>query len=285
MCKGRSDKCAGGPNWPGVGEVRAEMTQVAFDEGTAKQLERLYSTRDVLRRRRLVLKALAAVPGERILDVGCGPGFYVADLLEQVGPEGSIVGVDSSPQMLAAAGSRCAGHANVALREGNASSIPVDDASFDAALCVQVLEYVRDTTAGLAEMHRALVVGGRIVVWDVDWATVSWHSSDPARMDRVLRAWEEHLVHPSLPRTLSARLRSAGFDDIRFEGHSFATTELSPDAYGAAAIPLIAGFVPGHNAVTDDEALAWAADQRDLGERGEFFFACVQCCFTATKTA
>lgn len=266
------------------GRVRAEMTQIAFDEGTAKQLERLYSTRDVLRRRRLVLAALAAAPGERILDVGCGPGFYVADLLEHVGQDGSIVGVDSSPQMLAVARHRCAGHDNATFGEGNASSLPVEDASFDAALCVQVLEYVPDATAGLAEMHRALRVGGRIVVWDVDWATVSWHSSDQARMDRVLRAWEEHLVHPSLPRTLSTRLRSAGFDDVGFAGHSFATTELSPDAYGAAAIPLIAAFVPGHNAVTDDEALAWAADQRDLGERDEFFFGCMQCCFTATKT-
>jgi len=260
------------------------VTQIAFDEGTARQLESLYSTRDVLRRRRLVREALGAASGERILDVGCGPGFYVADLLEQVGTDGSIVGVDSSPQMLAVAGHRLAGHDNVALREGNASSLPVEDAGFDAALCVQVLEYVPDTTGGLAEMQRALQVGGRIVVWDVDWATVSWQSSDPARMDRVLGAWEEHLVHPSLPRSLSARLRSAGFDDVRFEGHSFATTELSPDAYGAAIIPLIAGFVPGHNTVTDDEALAWAADQRDLGERGEFFFGCIQCCFTATKT-
>ena len=260
------------------------MAEIAFDEGTAKQLESLYSTRDVLRRRRLVREALAAVAGERILDVGCGPGFYVADLLEEVGRGGSIVGVDSSPQMLAVAEHRCAGHDNVGLREGNASSLPVEDASFDAALCVQVLEYVPDATGALAEMSRALRVGGRVVVWDVDWATVSWHSSDSARMDRVLRAWEEHLVHPSLPRTLSTRLRSAGFDDVRFAGHSFATTELGPDAYGAAVIPLIAGFVPGHNSVTDDEAQAWAADQRDLGERGEFFFGCIQCCFIATKT-
>ena len=45
--------------------------------------------------------ALALTNGERLLDVGCGPGFYVAELLEDVGPEGSVVGVDSSPAMLA----------------------------------------------------------------------------------------------------------------------------------------------------------------------------------------
>jgi SAM-dependent methyltransferase len=49
--------------------------------------------------------------------------------------------------------------------------------SFDRALSVQVLEYVSDPAAALADLHRALRPGGRLVVWDVDWSTVSWHST------------------------------------------------------------------------------------------------------------
>jgi arsenite methyltransferase len=56
-----------------------------FDASLGEELEVVYRTRDILRRRRLVHEALAAQPGERILDVGCGPGFYVAELLEAVG--------------------------------------------------------------------------------------------------------------------------------------------------------------------------------------------------------
>jgi arsenite methyltransferase len=122
-----------------------------------------------------------------------------------------------------------------------------------------------------------------VLVWDIDWPTVSWHSRDPARMERMLRAWDRHLSHPSLPRTLAPRLRAAGFADIRAEGHTFATIELDPETYGAAAMPLIAEYAADQGGLGAEEAKAWEAEQRDLGERGEFYFAVVQFCFTATR--
>jgi arsenite methyltransferase len=159
----------------------------------------------------------------------------------------------------------------------------VDDSSFDAALSVQVLEFVQDGDAALAEMHRALRPGGRLVLWDVDWSTVSWNSADPARMARVLRAWDGHLSHPSLPRTLAARPRSAGFDGIAAEGYTFATIEFTADSYGVSMLPAIAQYVAGRDGITEEEAQSWAAEQRELGELGGFFFACIQFCFTAIR--
>lgn len=259
------------------------MTQLVFDEDAARRIESLYRLGDAVRRRRIVRGALGAASGERILDVGCGPGFYCAELLEEVGPSGAVVGVDGSPPMLELAARRCIGYDNVEFHEADAVSLPVENASFDAALCVQVLEYVADATAGLAALHRALRPGGRVVVWDIDWATVSLHSEDPNRTERVLRAWDEHLAHPSLPRTLQPRLRSAGFEDIHMEGHPFATFDFDPETYGAAIVPFVGAFVVGRNGITDEEAEAWIAEQRKLGERGEFYFASTQFCFTATK--
>src|SRR5262249_20745475 len=116
------------------------MSQIVFDQKIASQLEQLYETRDMLRRRQLVRSALGARTGERILDVGCGPGFFVTELLEEVGPSGAVVGVDSSAPMLAVAARRCEGIDNVAFHEADATAVPAEDASFDAALCVQVLE-------------------------------------------------------------------------------------------------------------------------------------------------
>jgi len=259
------------------------MSQLTFDASTAKALEKAYHKRDMIRRRRHVREALAAAPGERILDVGCGPGFYVRELLDEVGETGSITAVDASPDMLTLARRRCEGHANVTFREGNAAALPVDDGGFDAALCVQVMEYVPDPSAALAEIHRALRPGGRALVWDVDWATVWWHSTEPDRMRRVLAAWDEHLVHPSLPRRLGADLRAAGFVDVAVAGHSFATLDHDDETFAVAMLGMVADFVPGRGGVSEAEASAWRAEQRDLAARGEFFFEGTQFCFTATK--
>ena len=259
------------------------MTQTVFDEQTGKQLEALYRIGDVVRRRGLVRSSLAAAPGERILDVGCGPGFFCAELQKEVGSAGSVVGIDSSPAMLALAARRCEGRENVTFHEADATSLPVEDASFDGVVCVQVLEYVTDILAGLSELYRALRPGGRVVVWDVDWATVSWHSKDPARMARVREAWDEHLAHPSVPRVLAPALRSVGFEDVRMEPHPFAAAHFDSDSYGVAIIPTIRSFVSGRRGVSRDEASAWAWELNELGERDEFYFASLQFCFLGRR--
>jgi ubiquinone/menaquinone biosynthesis C-methylase UbiE len=260
------------------------MSQLQFDADTARRIEALYLIRDAGRRRELVREALGAVSGERILDAGCGPGFYCLELSEIVGSSGSVLGVDSSLAMLQLARTRCAGRDNVGLLEGEATALPVESATFDGAVCVQVLEYVSDVDAALAELHRALRPGGRAVVWDMDWATVSIHSQDTALTTRVLRAWDEHLADPSLPRTLGARLRSAAFENVRVEAHAFAASDGDPEKFGAALVPLIATFVAGRQGIAAVEAEAWAAEQRELMERDEFYFASTQFCFTATKS-
>ena len=259
------------------------MSQLVFDEKLSRQLESNYSRRDFQRRRRLVHEALGAQPGQRVLDIGCGPGFYVSDLVDRVGKAGVVVGVDVSADMLNLAKRRCEGHANVAFHEASATALPVDDSSFDAALSVQVLEYVTDVNAALAEMRRVLRPGARVVLWDVDWSTVSWHSDDPDRMSRVLRAWDAHLSHPSLPRTLAARLHAAGFESIVAEGYAFASTEFTPDSYGCAIMPSIARYAVGREGITEEQAQSWASEQRELGDAGRFYFACVQVCFTARR--
>jgi len=159
----------------------------------------------------------------------------------------------------------------------------VEDGGFDRALSVQVLEFVADVPAALAELHRALRPGGGVLVWDVDWSTLSWHSTDPSRMRRMLHAWDRHLAHPALPRTLAAGLRTAGFTDVRAQGHAFVATELDPETYSAAILGPMEQYLAGLVDLDREEAKAWAEEQRALGARGEYFCAVLQVCFTAVR--
>ncbi|MBA2708144.1 MAG: methyltransferase domain-containing protein, partial [Gemmatimonadaceae bacterium] len=253
------------------------------DEQTSKRLEAAYNAPEIVRRRALARAALGAQPGDRVLDLGCGPGFYVTELLDEVGPKGSVVGVDMSADMLAIARHRASGCSNAEFFEAEATTLPFDGGQFDAAISVQVFEYVKDTVAGLAEVHRVLKPGGRIVVWDSDWDSVAWHSEDPGRMAAVLSAWSDHLVHAGLPRTLGASVRKAGFDKVQMQAYSFASTDLSPDGFVGALFPLVEAFVRNHPAVSTETVDGWVAEQHALSESGAFFFALTQCCFSALK--
>jgi arsenite methyltransferase len=259
------------------------VSQLSFGRDIGEQLERAYVSRDILRRRALVYEALRPHLGQRILDAGCGPGFYVAELAEKVGPSGLVVGVDRSADMLELAAARSADRTNVEFRKGDATALPAEDEDFDSAVSVQVLEYLTDVDAALAELHRALRPGGRLAVWDVDWSTVSWHSQDGERMKRVLEAWDHHLADPVLPRTLGARLAAVGFEDVAADGYAFVSTSLSMDGYAGAILPVFESYLLASTALAEGEAAAWAAEQRELDERGEFFFASVQFCFSASK--
>jgi arsenite methyltransferase len=259
------------------------VSQLEFGDQLAERMEAFYHSRDIVRRRELVYEALGAAPGDDVIDVGCGPGFYTAELLDVVGDAGSLVAVDASPAMLELARRRCAGRPNATFHQAGATALPVEDAAFDRAVCVQVLEYVADVDAALVELHRALRPGGRAVIWDIDWATLSMHTADAERMERTLEVWDRHLHDPSLPRTLAPRLRRAGFADVELNAHAFATTSFSPDAFGSGLLWLIEQHVAGAEEVGPGGAKAWADEQRQLGERGEFYFTVTQCCFTATR--
>jgi arsenite methyltransferase len=72
-------------------------TRPLFDADTSTQLEAVYRTPDVVAQRHATLHRLALQSAERVLDVGAGPGFLVAEMAEQVGPGGHVTGRSPGP--------------------------------------------------------------------------------------------------------------------------------------------------------------------------------------------
>jgi arsenite methyltransferase len=122
-----------------------------FDPETSRRVEALYTTPDVIQQRRVVREVLELRAGERVLDVGVGPGFLAAEMAAEVGPAGKVCGIDPSASMLAIAQTRATqpGSAPVELKPGDANHLPYPDASFDVATATQVLEYVEDIPGAL----------------------------------------------------------------------------------------------------------------------------------------
>jgi SAM-dependent methyltransferase len=103
-------------------------------------------------------------PGQRVLDVGCGPGALTSELVRRLGP-GAVAAVDPSEPFVAAVRARNLG---VEVIQAPAERLPFDDDAFDATLAQLVVHFMTDPVGGLAEMARVTRRGGAVAacVWD-----------------------------------------------------------------------------------------------------------------------
>jgi ubiquinone/menaquinone biosynthesis C-methylase UbiE len=120
-------------------------------------------TRDRLR------EVLSPEPGERILEIGPGTGYYTIDLAEWVGSEGTVEIFDLQQEFLDHVMRRAEerGVANVRPTQGDATSLSYEDGSVDAVVLTAVLGEIPDQAAALREIERVLRPGGRLVVGEL----------------------------------------------------------------------------------------------------------------------
>ncbi len=112
---------------------------------------------------------LRPAPGERLLEIGVGTGYYSLDLAEWVAPEGTLELFDLQQEFLdhVMRGARKRGLSNLVATRGDATQLPYEDTSVDAVVLTAVLGEIPDTAAALREIRRVLKPSGRLVVGEL----------------------------------------------------------------------------------------------------------------------
>jgi SAM-dependent methyltransferase len=203
---------------------------------------------------------LGMLPGARMLDIGCGPGTATLGLASLVGMFGTVIGVDSDPEMVrsADAAARAAGIAGWAKhQQGDATALPFPSGAFDACYCERVLQHLdpEQAAAAVAEAARVTRNGGAICFVDSDWASFSVGTVE-AELERRLHALHLARFHnPFSGRTLGRLLRAQGL--------GFVVTEpVAVPLSAAGALELLSGAAQDaeeSEALNEVELARWRA--------------------------
>lgn len=168
-----------------------------------------------MRKRTIALARL--VPGERVLEVGCGTGEIAVRAKARTGPTGSVAGIDPSPEIITVARQKAArANLDIDYRVAGAEALPFADATFDVVLSSLMMHHLPEDVKprALAEIRRVLKPSGRLLVVDFTEPT--------SRLGRLQPVWLVHRRLPSDVRDLPELLEAAGF----------AAVEVGPTGFG-----------------------------------------------------
>lgn len=160
-------------------------------------------------------------PGDRVLDVGCGPGTITADLVDVVGPEGSVVGVDNAAEVIDQAVARYTAadtaSSNLVFAVGDAMNLGYDDNTFDVVHAHQTLQHLHDPVGALREFDRVTRPGGTVAVRDADYAAMTWYPHHEGLDDWLAlyrRVARSNNAEPDAGRRLLDWATQAGFEQV-----------------------------------------------------------------------
>jgi arsenite methyltransferase len=161
-------------------------------------------------------------PGEVVLDLGSGGGIDCFLAARQVGPQGRVIGLDMTPEMikLARQNSKKVGATNVEFRYGEMEDMPLPDESVDVIISNCVINLSPDKDKVFSEAYRVLRSGGRLAVSDI-----VTHGPLPEVVRSNLEAWAGCVAGALDEAVYLDKMRQAGFTEVVVTARNFAETE------------------------------------------------------------
>ena len=194
------------------------MPTTSTTEGRTIHWARLYDLGTALCGRRIralhraMIELAAIAPGQRILDVGCGPGRLTLAAAQAAGPTGTALGIDPAPEMIALAKRKAARvGASATFQVAAIEAIPAPDNHFDVALTSMMLHHPPPQLQhrGLAEVLRVLKPAGRLIA--ADFRGTPGHGLGHTLCVLGLRGGTEHAEH------LRSIIADAGFEALEVQ--------------------------------------------------------------------
>ncbi|TFH88569.1 methyltransferase domain-containing protein [Billgrantia azerbaijanica] len=219
------------------------------------------------------LDAMTLDAADSVLDMGCGTGLAARAIARRADFSGHVVGVDLSPYLVEAA-QRLAQEEGVAertsFRTGDVSCLDVADGAFDAVVAHTLLSHVDDAAGVIQEVARLLKPGGRVGIFDGDYASLTFGHADPV----LGQANDEALIgavvtNARVMRQMPRLLQAAGLELVT--SFAYVLAEVGKADFWASAIEAYRRLIPKAGTMTVDEADAWGAALHRDSERGVFF--------------
>ena len=210
-----------------------------------------------------------------VLDLGCGTGVASRGIAQRKAFAGRVTGIDRSAYLTAAA-KRFAveeGVENVVeFRTGDSQSLSLPDAAFDAVIAHTLISHVEDPVAVMREMARIVKPGGRIGIFDGDYASLTYGTTDPGKG----KATDEMIINalvtnPRVMREMPGLLKGAGL--VLEASFAHVVADIGRADFFAPGLQSLVRVLPKSGAMSASEARAWVNAMLKQSDEGTYFGA------------
>ena len=231
------------------------------------------------------LDAMNIDTAHTILDMGCGTGAAARAIARRKGFAGRVTGIDISAGLVQIAQriSETEGvNEQIQFVVGDTTRLDVPDEAFDAVVAHTVLSHVGDPLIVVREAARVLRRGGRIGIFDGDYASITFGHPNPAKGQYYDEALISSVVTcPRVMRQTPRLLREAGLELVASFQHVLA--EIGTAEFWLSALESYCKLIPKAGAMTDQEAAGWVDGLLEDSRNGVFFGACNYYSYVATR--